>query len=311
METRATPRLSSTHASSDLDVANAAPIRRPWLWIVSAIVLVLAAQLIIGIVTNKNFEWHTVAQYITAPMILKGLATTLVLAAICMLLGIILGLIVAAFQRSRIPVLHATGVTYVWIFRGLPVLVQLIFWFNLGALLPHLSIGIPFGPEFASWPTSTLVTASVAAVLGLSLNEGAYMAEIIRAGLLSVEVGQYEAAQALGFGRAHTFRRILLPQAMRFIIPPTGTQVINMVKGTSLVSVIAMADLLYSAQIVYNRTFETIPLLVVACLWYLIVTSVLYGAQSLLERRFSRGASRRAGPARRLRATALDPKAVA
>jgi polar amino acid transport system permease protein len=282
-----------------LNIADAAPVRRSGRWVLTVLVLVLVAQLLHGFATNPNFEWSVVRQYMAAPVILSGLVMSLLLTAVCMLLGTVLGIVIAAFRRSDIAVLQAIGSAYVWVFRGLPPLVQLIFWFNLGALMPRLGIGIPFGPTLASWQTNLVITAMVAAVLGLSLNEGAYMAEIIRAGLMSVDHGQHEAAQALGFGRAHTFRRIAMPQAMKFIVPPTGTQVINMVKATSLVSVIAMGDLLYAAQVVYHRTFQTIPLLVVACLWYLIVTSVLSVGQGLLERRYARGDKRRSRPAAR------------
>jgi polar amino acid transport system permease protein len=192
------------------------------------------------------------------------------------------------------PVLRGVCGAYVWFFRGVPVLVQLVFWYNLSALLPRISFGIPFGPEFASGQTNTLITPLLAAILGLGLNEAAYMAEIVRGGLLGVDPGQREASAALGISHARTLRRVVLPQAMRFIVPPTGSQVINMLKATSLVSVIALADLLYTVQSIYNRTFETIPLLIVACLWYLVMTSVLYVGQSFIERHYARGATRNA-----------------
>jgi len=155
--------------------------------------------------------------------------------------------------------------------------------------MPQVSLGVPFGPEFLVWNTNALITPLFAAILGLGLNEGAYMAEIIRGGILSVDPGQKEAASALGMTQTRTMRRIVLPQAMRFIIPPTGNQVISMIKATALVSVIALSDLLYTAQSIYNKTFETIPLLIVTCVWYLAITSVLYVFQSFIERRYSRG----------------------
>jgi polar amino acid transport system permease protein len=170
--------------------------------------------------------------------------------------------------------------------------VQLIFWFNLAALLPELSLGLPYGHEFVVFDTNLLITPLAAAVLGLGLNEAAYMAEIVRSGLLSVDEGQSEAAHALGMNRRLTLMKITLPQAMRVIIPPTGSQTISMLKTTSLVSVIALPELLYSAQTIYSRTFQTIPLLVVASIWYLIVTSILSIGQSFLEKRYARGTTR-------------------
>jgi polar amino acid transport system permease protein len=195
----------------------------------------------------------------------------------------------AVCRLSLNPLLRSVSGAYIWFFRGTPTLVQLIFFYNLSALLPAISFGIPFGPAFVSFDTNAVITPLLAAILGLGLNEGAYMAEIVRGGLLSVDPGQREAGQAIGMTNARIMRRIVLPQAMRFIIPPTGNQVISMVKATALVSVIALSDLLYTVQSIYNRTFETIPMLLVACVWYLIVTSVLYVVQSFIERHYSRG----------------------
>jgi polar amino acid transport system permease protein len=181
---------------------------------------------------------------------------------------------------------------YVWLFRGTPLLVQLLFWYNLASFLPKLTLGIPFGPQWLEFDTNTVVTSLVAALLGLGLNEGAYMSEIIRAGIQSVDQGQSEAAAALGMSRRRAMRRIVLPQAMRVIVPPTGNQVISMLKGTSLVSIVAISELLYTVQVIYARTFETIPLLVVACIWYLILTTVLSIGQHYIERYYARGATR-------------------
>ncbi|MCP9211558.1 amino acid ABC transporter permease [Streptomyces cucumeris] len=277
-----------------VDVAGAAPVRHPLRWLSVLILAVLGTQLGHFLVTNPHFEWGTVGSYLGAQVIGQGIATTVELTAIAMLIGIAGGVLVAVGRMSDNRVLSSVCGAYVWFFRGVPVLVQLVFWYNLSALLPRISFGIPFGPEFASWHTNALITPLLAAILGLGLNEAAYMAEIVRGGLLGVDPGQTEAASALGMGRARLLRRVILPQAMRFIIPPTGSQVINMLKATSLVSVIALADLLYTVQSIYNRTFETIPLLIVACLWYLIMTSVLYVGQSFIERHYARGATRHA-----------------
>jgi polar amino acid transport system permease protein len=172
------------------------------------------------------------------------------------------------------------------------VLVQILFWGFISALYPQFSLGIPFGPQFVHFSANSLITPFVAGMLALGLNEGAYMAEIVRAGFISVEEGQTEAAQSLGMTRLLTMRRIILPQAMRVIIPPTGNETISMLKTTSLVSVIAVTDLLYSVELIYARTYQTIPLLIVASLWYLIVTSVLSFGQYYVERHYARGAAR-------------------
>ncbi len=278
------------------DVADAAPDRHPWRWVAGAVVLVLLAQLAHLLVTNHRFEWGVVAAWFNARSVGRGIATTLELTVVAMVIGIVLGVVLAVGRLSRNPLMRSVCGAYVWFFRGTPLLVQLIFWFNLSALLPRLSLGIPFGPEVLHWQTNALITPMLAAILGLGLNEGAYMAEIVRGGLLSVDPGQAEAAQALAMSRTRTLMRVVLPQAMRFIVPPTGNQVINMVKATALVSVIALSDLLYTVQAVYNRTFQTIPLLVVACLWYLIITSVLYAGQYFVERHYARGATRHNPP---------------
>ncbi len=262
--------------------------KHPWRWVAAGVVLVLLALLVQLLITDPNFQWGTVAAYLRAESIIKGLGTTLMLTVIAMSIGIVLGVILAVCRLSKNPLLRWVSSAYIWFFRGTPTLIQLIFFYNLSALLPHLSFGIPFGPVLFSVSTNSVITPLLAAILGLGLNEGAYMAEIIRGGLLSVDPGQREAAESLGMSGFRIFRRVILPQAMRFIIPPTGNQVISMVKGTSLVSVIALSDLLYSAQAIYNRTFETIPLLIVACIWYLAVTSVLYVGQHFVERHFGR-----------------------
>ncbi|GGZ81499.1 amino acid ABC transporter permease [Streptomyces bluensis] len=283
-----------SHDAGDVDVAHAVPVRHPLRWLSVAVLAVLAAQLGHFLVTNPNFEWGTVGDYFGAQVFGQGIATTVKLTLVAMAIGIVGGVLVAVGRMSENRVLSSVCGAYVWFFRGIPVLVQLIFWYNLSALLPRISVGIPFGPEFVSAQTNSLISPWLAAILGLGLNEAAYMAEIVRGGLLGVDHGQTEAASALGMGRARILRRIVLPQAMRFIVPPTGSQVINMLKATSLVSVIALADLLYTAQSIYNRTFETIPLLIVACLWYLVMTSVLYIGQSFIERHYARGSSRNA-----------------
>lgn len=210
-----------------------------------------------------------------------------------MAIGVMLGLPIPIGRLSKDPLARALSGMFVWFFRGTPLLVQLIIWYNLSFLFPKISPAIPFGPALASWNANDLITPITAAIIGLALNEAAYMAEIIRGGLLSVERGQMETAEAFGMKPMRALWRVVIPQAMKSIVPPTGNQFISMIKATSLVSVIAMADLLYSVQSIYNRTFEVIPLLMVAVLWYLLITSILSAIQSRIERYYSRGDQQR------------------
>lgn len=268
------------------------PARHPGRWLGLAIVAVLAAMLVNTLLTNPRFEWDVVGQYFTGQSIILGVRRTIDLTVVTMVIAVVLGIVLAVLRLSPNPILSGASWLFVWFFRGTPLLVQLLVWYNLAALYPNLSLGIPFGPEFIHLDVNVLITPYLAAVLGLSLNESAYMAEIVRAGILSVDQGQTEAAQALGMSRLRTMRRVILPQAMRVIIPPLGNDTINMLKMTSLVSVIAVPELLFASQMIYSRTFQTIPLLLVACVWYLIVVSLLSVVQYYIERRFARGATR-------------------
>jgi polar amino acid transport system permease protein len=210
-----------------------------------------------------------------------------------MIVGIILGVLLAIMRQSPNPLVSGSSWLYIWFFRGTPLLVQLIFWYNIASLFPVISLGVPFGgPAIIHGNANTIVTTFVAALLGLGLNEGAYMAEIVRAGLLSVPEGQTEAAQSLGMSRLQIMRHVVLPQAMRVIIPPTGNETISMLKNTSLASVITYVELTYSAEEIYSANFKTIPLLIVISIWYLVMTSVLYVGQYFIERRYGRGFSR-------------------
>lgn len=264
------------------------PVRHWGRWIYAVVLAVLLAMLAHTLVTNQHFRWSVVGQYFTNHAILLGLYRTVLLTVVAMAIGIVFGTVLAVMRLSANPMVSQTAGAYVWFFRGTPLLVQLIFWYNLTALYPRLSLGIPFGPALLSGNANHFVTVYVAAYLGLGLNEAAYMSEIVRAGLNSVDRGQREAAEALGMSPATLFSKIILPQAMRFIIPPTGNQLIGMLKTTSLVSVIALPDLLYSAQLIYTSNFQTIPLLIVASIWYLILTTVLSIGQYFVERRFNR-----------------------
>jgi polar amino acid transport system permease protein len=266
------------------------PLRRPWTWAASVLVVLVAACVAWSVATNPAFQWPVVAQYLFDGQILAGLGRTLELTVAAMALGLVLGTALAIMRLSDNKLLSTLSWLYIWFFRSVPVLVQLIFWYNFGALYAHVTLALPWGPVLYSASTNDVITPLTAALAGLGLAQAAYTAEVIRAGILSVSPGQTRAAKALGMGPATIFIRIVFPQAMRVIIPPVGNELISMVKGTSLVSVIAMADLLYTAQLIYARTYETIPLLIVASLWYLAVVSVLTVAQHALERHYGRGA---------------------
>lgn len=292
MSTQHQALIPSQAQRPELDVADAVRRKHPWRIVAVLVIAVLMAQLIQLLVTNERFGWGTVALYLFSDQIIGGLLMTLGLTVVAMILGVVLGVILAICRISHNPVLSGAAGAYIWFFRGTPLLVQLILFYNLSALLPELSIGIPFGPQFYSVPTNTVITPLLVAILGLGLHEAAYMAEIVRGGLLSVDPGQREAGESVGMNDGTIMKRIVLPQAMRFIIPPTGNQVISMVKATSLVSVIAMADLFYTAQSIYNRTFDTIPLLMVAVIWYLIITTLLNVGQSFIEKHYSRSSAK-------------------
>lgn len=266
------------------------PVRHYGQWAVAAVALLLLATFGQTVITNPNYHWEVVARYFFSPRIIEGLWHTLELTVISMVLGIILGVVIAILRQSQNPILSKLALGYIWFFRGTPVFVQLLFWGYIAALYPTVSVSIPFtGFDLWSAETRTLMTPWLAAVLGLSLNEAAYMAEIVRGGLQSIDSGQREAGQALGMSKSRVLRRIVLPQAMRVIVPPTGNNVISMLKTTSVVSVLAFPELLYSAQLIYAVSYLTIPLLIVASIWYLIVTTVLTAGQHFLEKHYGQG----------------------
>ncbi|MET9180390.1 amino acid ABC transporter permease [Kitasatospora aureofaciens] len=266
--------------------------RRPGQWIAAAVALLLAAMAVSSVIRNRAFQWDVVADWFTARSVLDGLALTLWLTAATLALGFALGTVLATMRLSTNPVLSTISWVYIWIFRSTPPLVQLLFFFNIGALYPTLGLGIPFGPEFLTVKTVNLIGPTLTAVIGLTLLETAYAAEVIRGGILSVDRGQLEAAAALGLGRWRVLRRIVVPQAMRAIVPTAGNMLIGALKGTSIVSVLAVSDLLYSVQLVYLQSYRVIPMLMVATLWYLVVTTVLSVGQYYVERHFARGATR-------------------
>jgi polar amino acid transport system permease protein len=240
-------------------------------------------------ITNDRFQWNVVGDYLFDSQVLDGLRITLELTVLGMLIGIVLGVILALMRLSQNPVLSTVSWVYIWFFRGTPLLVQILLLFNIAALYPTIDLGIPFGPSFIHIDGNSLITRFFAATLALGLNEGAYMSEIVRAGIISVDQGQFDAAKAVGMTQGQTMRRVVLPQAMRVIIPPTGNETISMLKNSSLAYVIALTELLYSVTLIYSRTYQVIPLLLVACIWYLAATTVLSIGQYYLERHYGRG----------------------
>ena len=270
----------------------AVPVRHPGRWVAVAVIAVLAAMLIHMLLTNPNIEWTTVRKYLFSHIILRGVWMTIKLTVLSMAIGIVLGIVAAIMRLSENPVVRGAAWLYVWFFRGTPLLVQIVFWFAISDLFKTLAFGVPFGPHFANQKTVTLISLFLSALLALSLNEGAYMAEIVRAGILAVDEGQTEAAHALGMTKLQTMRRIVLPQAMRVIVPPTGNEINSMLKSTSLVSIVGIFDLLRSAQAIYNANYKIIPLLIVVVLWYLAMTSILQVGQFYLERYYGRGSTR-------------------
>ncbi|MBW4095794.1 MAG: amino acid ABC transporter permease [Acidobacteria bacterium] len=269
------------------------PLRHPFRWITGALTVAVLAAALLSLASNPNLDTPTVLQYLFHPAIIRGLGTTIWLTVVAMVLGLAGGTVVAVMRLSANPVLRYVATAYIWFFRGTPLLVQIIFWGFLGALYPVLSLGIPLTEiTFAQIATSTAIGATAASLIALTTNEAAYAAEIVRAGILAVDSGQAEAASALGLTGAQTTFRVVLPQAMRVIVPPMGNETITMLKSTSLVSVIGGADLLSNAQSIYAQNFKVIPLLVVVALWFLVLTSVLTIGQGFLERRFGRGINR-------------------
>jgi polar amino acid transport system permease protein len=258
-------------------------------WLACALVAIGVLRTLFA---NENYQWDVVAQYVTAETVLRGLVMTVVLTVVTMTLGALLGLLLAVLRVSPLRPVRILAGAYITFFRGTPVLVQLIFWFNIAALYPHLAIGIPFTDVSQDIDVNRLISATTAAIVGLSLNQAAYQAEIFRGGFASVDKGQIEAADSLGMSRLTKLRRIIVPQSMPTIVPATGNQFIGMFKETSLVSVLGVAELLQSVQLIYARTYQTIPLLIVACVWYLIMTLLLSYPQSLIEKKFSRTRAR-------------------
>lgn len=275
-----------------IDLIHPRPVPRPGRWVSAAIVAVIAAMVINSLLTNPNFQWPVVWEWLFSNTIMTGVAYTLLLTVMAMAIGTILAITMAIMRQSPNPILRGVSWFYIWFFRGTPIYTQLIFWSLLPTLYPQLSLGIPFGPEFVKFTTAEVFTPFWMAIVGLSLNEGAYLAEIIRSGLNAVDKGQWEAATALGMNRGKILRRIVLPQTMRVIIPPIGNETISMLKTTSLVAAIPFTlELTWAARDKGIQLFAPVPLLIAAAIWYLVITSVLMIGQMYLERYFGKGFS--------------------
>jgi polar amino acid transport system permease protein len=285
--------VTAERTGTDAEKFVVVPARYPGRWVAALIALGFLAIVLAAFATNEKIDWGAIPKYMFSAPILSGLWHTIMLTLLAQGIGILLGIFAAVMRLSENPVSRSIAWLYVWFFRGTPLLVQLIFWFNLGLIFSTISIKIPLVDlTLFNASTNSLITPFAAALLGLALNEGAYMSEIVRGGLLGIDHGQTEAAYALGMTPRLTLRRVVLPQAIRIIIPPTGNELINMLKTTSLASVIAYDDLLHGAQAIYNQNLETLELLMVASAWYLIVTSLLSINQFYLERHYARGSAK-------------------
>jgi polar amino acid transport system permease protein len=268
------------------------PRRHPGRWLAVVALVILALQVGQAISVNPNFHWDVYATYLFSQQVIRGVGWTLLLTVVAMAVAIVVAGLLVIMRGSDNPVLRSIAYSWVWFFRGTPIYTQLLFWGLFAVLFPTLSLSIPFGPEIISVETKYIVTPALAAILGLGFNESAYLTEIFRAGFNSLDRGQAEAAQALGMKPAKIWWRILMPQAMRVIIPPTGNETIGMLKMTSLVLAIPFTlDLMFATNAISNRLYLPIPLLLVAGTWYLAITSLLMVGQHFLERHFGKGVS--------------------
>lgn len=290
------PSALSRATRAELESLRVVGARHPWRYVATAAVAVLLAMVVSSLVTNQRWEWSVVFQYLTWPSILSGLWGTLRLTLVAAIIGFGLGTVLALMRLSRSPLLRAVSWAYTWVFRSVPLILQLLLWYNLAYLYPTLSLGIPFGPSFADFGTLDVIDKFGAAILGLGLSQAAYSAEIVRAGILSVDQGQHEAAAALGIPRARQSTRIVLPQAMRTIVPTSVNEIIGLVKGTSVVYVLAYGELFYTVGVIYGRNQRVVPLLMVAAIWYVIITTVITVIQFYVERHYAKGAVRTLPP---------------
>ena len=280
----------ATRPAEEVEAIRAVPVRHPGRTVAGVVLLLLILWVAITIAGNEQFDFGAIPEYLFDPVVLSGVRLTIVLTVVSMVLGLVVGVIAAIGRLSENPVLRWVAGAYIWLFRGTPVLVQLVFWFNIGIVFPTIGISVPFTDiSLVSVESNSVVTPVNAAILGLGLNSGAYIAEIVRGGITSVGRGQVEAAAALGLDPRRTMRRIVLPQAIPVAVPPLGNEFVSMLKYSALASVIAVQELLGSVETIYSVNLRTLELLVVASIWYLALTTLFSGLQSLLERRLSRG----------------------
>lgn len=295
----ASPAIEHAEARTPVDFGALTVVHtRHWVrWGLGALAVFVVAQLLWSLVTEPGYHWDVFAKYFFSPAILRGLGLTLLLTIVAGSIGFVAGGVLALMRLSKSPLLSAFAWAFIWFFRSIPLLVQVIVWFNLGYLYPTIGLGIPFTTEyFVEFQTVSLISAFTAAVLGLALHQAAYSAEIIRGGILSVDQGQLEAAAALGLPARVRVTRIILPQAARSILPNAFNEIIGLLKGTSIVSAIALSEVFYVTQVIYNRNHMVIPMLIVAVVWYTILTTVLSIAQFYIERFFARGSVRELPP---------------
>ncbi|MCW8381500.1 amino acid ABC transporter permease [Streptomyces justiciae] len=288
----ATPPVSKeASASVAPEAIKAVPVRHWGRYVSAVVVLALVGLLVNAFATADKIQWSAVGDYVFDDTVLKGAGRTLLISVLAMVMGVVLGVILAVMRLSKNPVTSWVAWVYIWFFRGTPVYVQLLLWFNLALIFPTLNLGPIYKDEMVD-----VMTPFMAALLGLGLNEAAYMAEICRAGLLAVDEGQTEASHALGMSHAKTLRRIVIPQAMRVIVPPTGNEFINMLKTSSLVYAVTYNELLRATSTIGSTSYAVMEMLFVACIWYLVMTSVFSVFQFYLERRYARGSSRNLPP---------------
>ncbi|MGH8868901.1 MAG: amino acid ABC transporter permease [Actinomycetes bacterium] len=301
------------HAERRPEDIRAVPVRHPGRWVTAAVVLVLVAMFVHMLFTNEAFQWSFMFDNLFNKPVVNGARTSIVLTVLSMVIGVAIGIVLAVMRLSPNPILTGAAWLYTWFFRAVPRIVLLILFGNLGILYAQYGLGLPFDSQLGdlfgidldttifTLDANTILTGFMAGLLGLALSEGAYMAEIVRAGILSISPGQAEAAQALGMSRTQTTRRIVLPQAMRVIVPPTGNETIAMLKDTALVAFVPVSnELFFQLNAIGTRTFQVFPMLIAACLWYLALTSVLMVGQHFLEKRFARGTAG-SSPGRRRR----------
>ncbi|MCW3817002.1 amino acid ABC transporter permease [Micromonospora sp. DR5-3] len=311
----------TTTARARPEPIKAVPVRHPGRWAAIAVLAVLAAMFVHLLVTNDKFKWSFMVDNMFRPPIIEGLLRGTVVMTICaMLLGVSLGVVVAIMRLSTNPILRVVAWLYTWVFRAVPRLVLLAVFGNLGILWSRIEFGVPFDTQIGQlfgidnlqlrvfgFTSRDVLTGFVAGLLGLALSEAGYMAEIVRAGIQSVDEGQSEAASALGMSRGQILRRIVLPQAMRVIIPPTGNETIAMLKDTSLLLAVPYSvELFFQLDAVGKRTFQIFPMYVAAVFWYLFLTSILLVGQYFLERHFAKGYGRTERARIRLRTIAAE-----